>query len=125
MICPISFVVLRAVLLPGCLAVNVSRFDAEMCFEHLVRALRHAMRDAGTYGLQCQVCYLRNVSTPGVEPGLSRPRRDVLTTRRCGPWFVHGVGCACDPRGSRNSAFALSFLGLIGCAGGSVTEWLR
>ena len=25
------------------------------------------------------------VSTPGVEPGLSRPRRDVLTTRRCGP----------------------------------------
>ena len=25
------------------------------------------------------------VSTPGVEPGLSRPRRDVLTTRRYGP----------------------------------------
>ena len=25
------------------------------------------------------------VSTPGVEPGSSRPRRDVLTTRRCGP----------------------------------------
>ena len=24
------------------------------------------------------------MSTPGVEPGLSRPRRDVLTTRRCG-----------------------------------------
>ena len=24
------------------------------------------------------------VSTPGVEPGLSRPQRDVLTTRRCG-----------------------------------------
>ena len=24
------------------------------------------------------------LTTPGVEPGLSRPRRDVLTTRRCG-----------------------------------------
>ena len=24
------------------------------------------------------------VTTPGVEPGLSRPQRDVLTTRRCG-----------------------------------------
>ena len=24
------------------------------------------------------------MSSPGVEPGLSRPRRDVLTTRRCG-----------------------------------------
>ena len=31
------------------------------------------------------------MSTPGVEPGLSRPRRDVLTTRRCGlsnVWFT-------------------------------------
>ena len=26
----------------------------------------------------------QHMSTPGVEPGLSRPRRDVLTTRRCG-----------------------------------------
>ena len=26
----------------------------------------------------------KNMSTPGVEPGLSRPQRDVLTTRRCG-----------------------------------------
>ena len=26
------------------------------------------------------------MSSPGVEPGLSRPRRDVLTTRRWGPW---------------------------------------
>ena len=25
------------------------------------------------------------MTTPGVEPGLSRPQRDVLTTRRCGP----------------------------------------
>ena len=24
------------------------------------------------------------LTTPGVEPGLSRPQRDVLTTRRCG-----------------------------------------
>ena len=30
------------------------------------------------------------MSTPGVEPGLSRPQRDVLTTRRCGL----GVGVA-------------------------------
>ena len=26
----------------------------------------------------------QSMSTPGVEPGLSRPQRDVLTTRRCG-----------------------------------------
>ena len=25
------------------------------------------------------------MSAPGVEPGLARPQRDVLTTRRCGP----------------------------------------
>ena len=25
------------------------------------------------------------LTAPGVEPGLSRPRRDILTTRRCGP----------------------------------------
>ena len=31
---------------------------------------------------------LMKMSTPGVEPGLSRPRRDVLTTRRCGPCLV-------------------------------------
>ena len=30
------------------------------------------------------VWVLAKMSTPGVEPGLSRPRRDVLTTRRCG-----------------------------------------
>jgi hypothetical protein len=26
----------------------------------------------------------QKMTTPGVEPGLSRPQRDVLTTRRCG-----------------------------------------
>ena len=26
------------------------------------------------------------MTTPGVEPGLSRPRRDILATRRCGLW---------------------------------------
>ena len=30
----------------------------------------------------------RLLSTPGVEPGLSRPQRDVLTTRRCGPCIM-------------------------------------
>ena len=31
------------------------------------------------------------LSTPGVEPGLSRPQRDVLTTRRCGRCkYSHG-----------------------------------
>ena len=30
-------------------------------------------------------CRARNLSTPGVEPGLSRPQRDVLATRRCRP----------------------------------------
>ena len=29
--------------------------------------------------------HMFSMTTPGVEPGLSRPQRDVLTTRRCGP----------------------------------------
>ena len=29
-------------------------------------------------------CGRNDMTTPGVEPGLSRPQRDVLTTRRCG-----------------------------------------
>ena len=47
------------------------------------------------------------MSTPGVEPGLSRPRRDVLTTRRCG---LHMRCNLCSskalifPRGHRFSA---------------------
>ena len=32
------------------------------------------------------------MSTPGVEPGLSRPQRDVLTTRRCGLLRVVHLG---------------------------------
>jgi hypothetical protein len=31
-----------------------------------------------------QIICSHKLTTPGVEPGLSRPRRDVLTTRRCG-----------------------------------------
>jgi hypothetical protein len=31
----------------------------------------------------CQIARVdQNMSSPGVEPGLSRPQRDVLTTRR-------------------------------------------
>ena len=42
------------------------------------------------------------LSAPGVEPGLSRPQRDVLTTRRCGldcavlPDGLHLVGPCCS-----------------------------
>ena len=37
--------------------------------------------------LQWVQCALHaSITAPGVEPGLSRPQRDVLTTRRCGPW---------------------------------------
>ena len=35
--------------------------------------------------------FLLTMSTPGVEPGLSQPRRDVLATRRCGPWMLGNV----------------------------------
>jgi hypothetical protein len=39
-------------------------------------------------------CHYAKMSTPGVEPGLSRPQRDVLTTRRCGLLrVVHLGGC--------------------------------
>ena len=42
-------------------------------------------RQENTMGLEASGGSGNKVSTPGVEPGLSRPRRDVLTTRRCGP----------------------------------------
>ena len=38
------------------------------------------------------------LTTPGVEPGLSRPQRDVLTTRRCGRLQILDAGvhlCCC------------------------------
>ena len=35
----------------------------------------------------------RSLTTPGVEPGLSRPQRDVLTTRRCGLCSRPKIGC--------------------------------
>ena len=40
-----------------------------------------------SFGLSARSCEARDrtqMSSPGVEPGLSRPQRDVLTTRRCG-----------------------------------------
>ena len=42
---------------------------------------------------------LVKMTTPGVEPGLSRPQRDVLTTRRCGrligtSWLILNSVCA-------------------------------
>ena len=49
-----------------------------------------------------QICKAREstaakMTTPGVEPGLSRPQRDVLTTRRCGllaaEVLLQSVGC--------------------------------
>ena len=43
-----------------------------------------------------------NMSTPGVEPGLSRPQRDVLTTRRCG-LEVWELGMPCSWRHNRYS----------------------
>ena len=46
---------------------------------------------AYVYGIRhVQAMQQSKMSAPGVEPGLSRPQRDVLTTRRCGldvmPW---------------------------------------
>ena len=43
----------------------------------------------------------QEVSTPGVEPGLSRPQRDVLTTRRCRPCWCKT--CATLPQQTRIS----------------------
>ena len=43
-------------------------------------AWAQAAQTDGTMRYHCQL-----LSTPGFEPGLSRPQRDVLTTRRCGP----------------------------------------
>ena len=54
-----------------------------------------------------------NMTAPGVEPGLSRPQRDVLTTRRCGPCLWHHQ---CRPhalasRSTRHLRAALSYDG--------------
>ena len=57
---------------------------------HCIRALddRFALGSA-TFMFQVMelvagVLGINDLTTPGVEPGLSRPRRDVLATRRCG-----------------------------------------
>ena len=42
------------------------------------------------------------MSTPGVEPGLSRPQRDVLTTRRCGPHDVITSLKSCEKKQKYN-----------------------
>ena len=44
---------------------------------------KHFHAQAQGEHLLCRV-KIRNMSTSGVEPGLSRPQRDVLTTKRCG-----------------------------------------
>ena len=49
-----------------------------------------------------------NMSTPGIEPGLPRPQRGVLTTRRCGPCIVTGAATsATDYRILWQAAFLL------------------
>ena len=50
------------------------------------------------------------MSTPGVEPGLSRPQHDVLTTRRCGLMQVVPTQTlrACQMRPSRESSPSLA-----------------
>ena len=40
--------------------------------------MQRTQDDAGKMIIQ------KEMTTPGVKPGLSRPQRDVLTTRRCG-----------------------------------------
>ena len=42
-------------------------------------------RSSGSQTDTRPLSYSSSMSTPGFEPGLSRPQRDVLTTRRCGP----------------------------------------
>ena len=51
------------------------------------------MRRTASHGMREGGCNYAEMSTPGVEPGLSRPQRDVLTTRRCG--LLH-VAHLCD-----------------------------
>ena len=45
----------------------------------------HRNRLSGMRSVSCISTVWRTcMTTPGVDPGLSRPQRDVLTTRRCG-----------------------------------------
>ena len=43
-----------------------------------------SIMDSPVKETDCALLDAAKMSTPGVEPGLSRPQRDVLTTRRCG-----------------------------------------
>ena len=43
-----------------------------------------SIMDSPVKETDCALLDTAKVSTPGVEPGLSRPQRDDLTTRRCG-----------------------------------------
>ena len=62
------------------------------------------------------------MSTPGVEPGLSRPRRDVLATRRCGPRGRGGP----PPRRRRGqrSGFAPSTCTFLSINGSAIPEYM-
>ena len=57
---------------------------------------------------------LFHMSTPGVEPGLSRPRRDVLTTRRCGQLSKRRCLCLQDVDLRASSPVVVFFL--FGCS---------
>ena len=62
------------------------------CISHRPRRKSHAFARKTAYIFQQgsqEQSFTQQVSTPGVEPGLSRPQRDVLTTRRCRPcWCI-------------------------------------
>ena len=51
----------------------------------IVHRLLISYRDRDRGRGPSEAAWKQCLSTPGFEPGLSQPQRDVLTTRRCGP----------------------------------------
>ena len=66
-----------ALLTPSPCVFAYRRSSAAVC-----RRRQRAVKELWLFSARCRDCCW--MTTPGVEPGLSRPRRDVLTTRRCG-----------------------------------------
>ena len=75
---------------PICLWLSRCATPRAGCQNACARGKRGARADL------CSSTSAREMSTPGVEPGLSRPRRDVLTTRRWGRWWCIAASAAAN-----------------------------
>ena len=96
---------------PICLWLSRCATPRAGCQNACARGKRGARADL------CSSTSAREMSTPGVEPGLSRPRRDVLTNRRCGQLLAAGLFPICSWVVVLHSVVCVAWcVGLIGSA---------